>query len=198
MRLHLSAPAGRAGAGARDRLQHFPDSARIDFDLPESTLDKDDLTARLNALIEAGTPVTVNSISPEELAAQPTWCAPSARRRRRADPHHRDPGRGPPALWRHPCRQHQRDRPGGGGQDRKEEPQQPARGDPVPLTRPPVAAALIQRARAGLTSQPRRHHRHGMRSGHWYLLPSTRGANPCATAKRCRRRSSHRTGSGPG
>ena len=65
---------------------------------------------------------------------------------RRADPHHRDPGRGPPALWRHPCRQHQRDRPGGGGQDRKEEPQQPARGDPVPLTRPPVAAALIQRA----------------------------------------------------
>jgi misacylated tRNA(Ala) deacylase len=48
-----------------------PDSARIDFDLPESTLDKDDLTARLNALIEAGTPVTVNSISPEELAAQP-------------------------------------------------------------------------------------------------------------------------------
>lgn len=48
-----------------------PDSARIDFDLPESTLDKADLTERLNALIQARTDVTVNTISPEELAAQP-------------------------------------------------------------------------------------------------------------------------------
>ncbi|CAB3649654.1 MAG: alanyl-tRNA editing protein [Achromobacter pulmonis] len=48
-----------------------PDSARIDFDLPESTLDKADLTERLNALITAGTDVTVNAITPEELAAQP-------------------------------------------------------------------------------------------------------------------------------
>lgn len=48
-----------------------PDSARIDFDLPESTLDKTDLTERLNALITAATDVTVNAITPEELAAQP-------------------------------------------------------------------------------------------------------------------------------
>ncbi len=48
-----------------------PDSARIDFDLPESTLDKADLTERLNALIQARTDVTVNTITPEELAAQP-------------------------------------------------------------------------------------------------------------------------------
>ncbi|WP_238912608.1 alanyl-tRNA editing protein [Achromobacter xylosoxidans] len=48
-----------------------PDSARIDFDLPESTLDKVDLTERLNALITAATDVTVNAITPEELAAQP-------------------------------------------------------------------------------------------------------------------------------
>ncbi|KWU17260.1 alanyl-tRNA editing protein [Achromobacter xylosoxidans] len=48
-----------------------PDSARIDFDLPESTLDKADLTGRLNALITAATDVTVNAITPEELAAQP-------------------------------------------------------------------------------------------------------------------------------
>lgn len=48
-----------------------PDSARIDFDLPESTLDKADLTERLNALITAATDVTVNAITPEELAAQP-------------------------------------------------------------------------------------------------------------------------------
>lgn len=61
-----------------------PDSARIDFDLPESTLDKADLTERLNALITAATDVTVNAITPEELAAQPDWCAPSARRLRPA------------------------------------------------------------------------------------------------------------------
>lgn len=48
-----------------------PDSARIDFDLPESTLDKADLTERLNALITAATDVMVNAITPEELAAQP-------------------------------------------------------------------------------------------------------------------------------
>ncbi len=48
-----------------------PDSARIDFDLPESTLDKADLTERLNALINARTDVAVNAITPEELAAQP-------------------------------------------------------------------------------------------------------------------------------
>ena len=48
-----------------------PDSARIDFDLPESTLDKAALTDQLNALINARTPVTIDRISPEELAAQP-------------------------------------------------------------------------------------------------------------------------------
>jgi len=48
-----------------------PDSARIDFDLPESTLEKTDLTERLNALISRGLDVAVNGITPEELAAQP-------------------------------------------------------------------------------------------------------------------------------
>lgn len=48
-----------------------PDSARIDFDLPESTLEKSDLSERLNALINARTDVAVNCITPEELAAQP-------------------------------------------------------------------------------------------------------------------------------
>ncbi|MEE4319003.1 alanyl-tRNA editing protein, partial [Pseudomonas aeruginosa] len=48
-----------------------PDSARIDFDLPESTLDKADLTERLNALINARTGVSINCITPEELAAEP-------------------------------------------------------------------------------------------------------------------------------
>jgi len=47
------------------------ESARIDFDLPESTLDKADLTARLNALIAADTALTIELITPQELAAQP-------------------------------------------------------------------------------------------------------------------------------
>ncbi|CAB3735580.1 MULTISPECIES: alanyl-tRNA editing protein [Achromobacter] len=47
------------------------DSARIDFDLPESTLEKVELTERLNALISRDIDVTVNGITPEELAAQP-------------------------------------------------------------------------------------------------------------------------------
>lgn len=48
-----------------------PDSARIDFDLPESTLDKAVLTEQLNALIDAKTPVNIDRITPEQLAAQP-------------------------------------------------------------------------------------------------------------------------------
>lgn len=48
-----------------------PDSARIDFDLPEATLDKADLTTRLNALINANTEIRIDRITPEALAAQP-------------------------------------------------------------------------------------------------------------------------------
>ncbi|WP_454722096.1 MULTISPECIES: alanyl-tRNA editing protein [Cupriavidus] len=48
-----------------------PDSARIDFDLPEATLDKAVLTERLNALIGADSRVRIDLITPAELAAQP-------------------------------------------------------------------------------------------------------------------------------
>jgi len=48
-----------------------PDSARIDFDLPESTLDKATLTEQLNALIQANTAVRVDRITSQELAARP-------------------------------------------------------------------------------------------------------------------------------
>ena len=66
-----------------------PDSARLDFDLPESTLDKADLTERLNALIAASHAVNVDRITPEQLAAQPdlvrtAGAAPRAARRRSA------------------------------------------------------------------------------------------------------------------
>lgn len=48
-----------------------PESARIDFDLPESMLDKADLTERLNALIHSSTAVRTTLITPQELAAEP-------------------------------------------------------------------------------------------------------------------------------
>jgi misacylated tRNA(Ala) deacylase len=44
---------------------------RLDFDVPGSSLDKDQIAARLNALILAGHPVMPRWISDEELAARP-------------------------------------------------------------------------------------------------------------------------------
>ncbi|MET3448724.1 alanyl-tRNA editing protein [Ralstonia sp. 1138] len=48
-----------------------PDAGRVDFDLPESTLDRDTLTTQLNELIGRNTPVRIDLITPEELVAQP-------------------------------------------------------------------------------------------------------------------------------
>ena len=47
------------------------EKGRLDFDLPEATVDKESLTAALNALIEAGTDTTLEWIDEEELAANP-------------------------------------------------------------------------------------------------------------------------------
>jgi len=47
------------------------DRGRLDFDLPEATLDKDDLTRRLAALVDADHPLAARWISDSELAAQP-------------------------------------------------------------------------------------------------------------------------------
>jgi misacylated tRNA(Ala) deacylase len=44
---------------------------RLDFDLPESTVDKGALTQALNALVEQGTATSLEWISDEELAANP-------------------------------------------------------------------------------------------------------------------------------
>jgi misacylated tRNA(Ala) deacylase len=44
---------------------------RLDFDLPEKTVDKDSLTAALNDLIGRDAPVGMRWISDEEMAAQP-------------------------------------------------------------------------------------------------------------------------------
>ncbi len=44
---------------------------RLDFDIPEGGLDKEQITEQLNALVEADLPVTAEWISDEDLAAQP-------------------------------------------------------------------------------------------------------------------------------
>ncbi|WP_169544996.1 alanyl-tRNA editing protein [Sneathiella aquimaris] len=44
---------------------------RLDFDLPEASLDKEDLTEKLNALINKNEPVTFDWITDEELDANP-------------------------------------------------------------------------------------------------------------------------------
>ena len=59
-------PAPVTGGSIRDG------SGRLDFDLPESTLDKEDLTARLNRLVVESHPVTPRWISEEELDANPS------------------------------------------------------------------------------------------------------------------------------
>ena len=48
------------------------EKGRLDFDLPEATVDKESLTAALNALIEAGTDTALEWIEDEELAANPS------------------------------------------------------------------------------------------------------------------------------
>ena len=59
-------PAPVTGGSVRDG------SGRLDFDLPESTLDKADLTERLNRLVADDHPATPRWISEEELDANPS------------------------------------------------------------------------------------------------------------------------------
>lgn len=47
------------------------DRGRLDFDLPESSLDRETVTAELNRLIERNLPVTTEWISDDELEARP-------------------------------------------------------------------------------------------------------------------------------
>ena len=59
-------PAPVTGGSIRDG------SGRLDFDLPESTLDKQDLTERLNRLVAEDHAVTARWIGEEELDANPS------------------------------------------------------------------------------------------------------------------------------
>lgn len=47
------------------------EKSRLDFNIPSGTVDKVDLTNRLNALVEADHPVSAGAITEAELAAQP-------------------------------------------------------------------------------------------------------------------------------
>ena len=58
-------PAGVTGGSVRDG------SGRLDFDLPESTLDKEHIGAELNRLVEENHPVSARWITDDELAANP-------------------------------------------------------------------------------------------------------------------------------
>ena len=58
-------PAGVTGGSVREG------SGRLDFDLPESTLDKEHISAGLNRLIAEDHPIGTRWISDEELSAQP-------------------------------------------------------------------------------------------------------------------------------
>jgi misacylated tRNA(Ala) deacylase len=58
-------PAGVTGGSVREG------TGRLDFDLPESTLDKEQLTAALNRLVEENHAVTPRWISEAELESQP-------------------------------------------------------------------------------------------------------------------------------
>ena len=59
-------PAGVTGGSIRD-----DGSGRLDFDIPESTLDKQELSVRLNQLIEENHAVSHRWISEAQLAASP-------------------------------------------------------------------------------------------------------------------------------
>lgn len=47
------------------------EKSRLDFDIPEAVLDKDEITARLNELVARDAPVSMRWITDAELAAQP-------------------------------------------------------------------------------------------------------------------------------
>ena len=109
-----------------------PDYARLDFHMTDP-LDKEALTAGIARLVAAGHPLAVGAITDDELDANPALVKsmsvqPPRGTGTRAHHPHRRRGRTDrfPALRRHPCGEHARDRRGGGDQDREEERHAPA------------------------------------------------------------------------
>ena len=117
-----------------------PDYARLDFNMTDP-LDKEALTQGIARLVAAGLPVAVGSITDDELDANPALVKSMSvqpprgtgriRTIRIGEPSAADRF---PALRRHPCGQHRRDRRGGRHQDREEKRHHPARGPGLCLT----------------------------------------------------------------
>ena len=110
-----------------------PDDSRLDFDIEDaSAIDKDKLTADLNALIAADHPVSERWISDAELEANPGLVRTMAVRPPTGMGRVRLVAIGeggvdrPAAVRRHACEIHSRDRPGRRHQDREEGQAQPA------------------------------------------------------------------------
>ena len=109
------------------------DEGRLDFDIEDaSAVDKDKLTADLNALIAADHPVSERWITDAELEANPGLVRtmavkpPMGSRPRAAGRHRRQRLGRPAALRRHPRQAHRRDRPRRRHQDREEGQAEPA------------------------------------------------------------------------
>ena len=164
-------PAPVTGGSIRDG------SGRLDFDLPESTLDKQDLTARLNRLVVEDHPVTPRWISDEELDANPSLVRTMSVAPPRGQGRVRVleiEGGGPAAVRRYARGFDRRDRAGAGDEDREERTAESARerhlrplsgksrssGDP---RLPAATTSLLIGRENGHSSRRRRHGLHGVR-----------------------------------
>ena len=106
------------------------DSARLDFDMPAHAADREELAERVNALIDAGHPVSTEWIEDaefdkrEELVRTLAVAPPRGTGRVRLV---RIEGRRPAGLRRHARRQHARDRARRRPEDREQGPAEPPR-----------------------------------------------------------------------
>ena len=114
------------------------DDSRLDFDIPEAGLDKDEITAKVNEMIKADAEVRSRWITDDELEANPGLVKtmsvkPAGRHRPRAAD--RDRRLRPAAVRRHACAPHRRNRRGARDADREKGQAEPPRADLVRLTR---------------------------------------------------------------
>ena len=109
------------------------EKSRLDFNLPDTKLDKEAIAAALNRLIVENHPVQARWISEDELAAQPELVRTMSVKPPMGSGRVRvlgDRGCRPAALRRHARPQHRGDRPGAHRQDREQRPAEPAHQHP--------------------------------------------------------------------
>ena len=110
---------------------------RLDFDLPEASLDRDEIAAKLQAMIDTDAAVSDRWITDDELLANPGLVKtmsvkPPMGSGSRAP--RRDRGAGSSALRRHACAAHRRDRQGERHRHREEGPAEQAGADRIGMT----------------------------------------------------------------